>query len=147
MVPVRALAGLAARGRSAMPAVGMPGHGAVRNLTAAYELIARAGLTHARPPFGIDQRHASATARWRCARRPRMSRRSARCCTSRRTSTPPQPRVLLVAPLSGHFATLLRDTVRTLLPEHDVYITDWHNARDVARSTPAASASTTTSST
>ena len=42
-----------------------------------------------------------------------------------------QPRVLLVAPLSGHFATLLRDTVRTMLPEHDVYITDWHNARDV----------------
>ncbi len=33
--------------------------------------------------------------------------------------------------MSGHFATLLRDTVRTLLPEHDVYITDWHNARDI----------------
>ena len=42
-----------------------------------------------------------------------------------------QPRVLVVAPLSGHFATLLRNTVRTLLPDHDVYITDWHNARDV----------------
>ncbi len=42
-----------------------------------------------------------------------------------------QPRVLLVAPLSGHFATLLRGTVRTMLPEHDVYITDWHNVRDV----------------
>src|SRR5258707_740836 len=37
------------------------------------------------------------------------------------------------APLSGHFATLLRATVETLLPEHDVYITDWHNARDVDR--------------
>jgi len=36
-----------------------------------------------------------------------------------------------VAPLSGHFATLLRDTVRVLLPEHDVHITDWANARDV----------------
>ena len=54
--------------------------------------------------------------------------------------------MLLVAPLSGHFATLLRGTVRTLLPDHDVYITDWHNARDVAVGT-AASASTTTSST
>ncbi|WP_294768907.1 polyhydroxyalkanoate depolymerase [uncultured Rhodoferax sp.] len=43
-----------------------------------------------------------------------------------------QPRVLLVAPLSGHFATLLRETARTLLQDHDVYITDWHNARDVA---------------
>jgi len=42
-----------------------------------------------------------------------------------------QPPVLLVAPLSGHFATLLRETVRTLLQDHDVYITDWHNARDV----------------
>ena len=39
--------------------------------------------------------------------------------------------MLLVAPLSGHFATLLRSTVRTMLPEHDVYITDWHNVRDV----------------
>ena len=34
--------------------------------------------------------------------------------------------------MSGHFATLLRATVRTMLPEHDVYITDWHNARDVS---------------
>ena len=42
-----------------------------------------------------------------------------------------QPRVLLVAPLSGHFSTPLRATVRTMLPDHDVYITDWHNARDV----------------
>jgi poly(3-hydroxybutyrate) depolymerase len=41
------------------------------------------------------------------------------------------PRVLLVAPLSGHFATLLRETIRTLLQDHDVYVTDWHNARDV----------------
>ena len=42
-----------------------------------------------------------------------------------------QPTVLLVAPLSGHHATLLRDTVRALLPEHDVYITDWTDARMV----------------
>lgn len=41
------------------------------------------------------------------------------------------PVVLLVAPLSGHHATLLRDTVRTLLPEHEVYITDWVDARMV----------------
>ena len=33
--------------------------------------------------------------------------------------------------MSGHFATLLRDTVRTLLRDHDVYVTDWHNVRDV----------------
>ncbi len=42
-----------------------------------------------------------------------------------------QPVVLLVAPLSGHHSTLLRDTVRALLPEHDVYITDWVDARMV----------------
>ncbi len=43
----------------------------------------------------------------------------------------PQPKVMVVAPLSGHFATLLRETVATLLRDHDVYITDWANARDV----------------
>jgi polyhydroxyalkanoate depolymerase len=37
----------------------------------------------------------------------------------------------VVAPLSGHFATLLRNLVHTMLPEHDVCITDWHNARDI----------------
>ena len=42
-----------------------------------------------------------------------------------------RPRVLVVAPLSGHFATLLRSTVRTLLHDFDVYLTDWRNARDV----------------
>jgi poly(3-hydroxybutyrate) depolymerase len=41
------------------------------------------------------------------------------------------PVVLVVAPLSGHHATLLRDTVRTMLPEHEVYITDWVDARMV----------------
>ncbi len=39
--------------------------------------------------------------------------------------------MLVVAPMSGHFATLLRDTVRTVLQDHDVYVTDWHNVRDV----------------
>jgi poly(3-hydroxybutyrate) depolymerase len=43
-----------------------------------------------------------------------------------------QPRLLLVAPLSGHFATLLRGTIETLLPDHDLYITDWVNARNVS---------------
>jgi poly(3-hydroxybutyrate) depolymerase len=41
------------------------------------------------------------------------------------------PRLLLVAPMSGHFATLLRGTVETFLPDHDVYITDWQDARDM----------------
>jgi poly(3-hydroxybutyrate) depolymerase len=42
-----------------------------------------------------------------------------------------QPKMLVVAPLSGHFATLLRNTVETLSRDHDVYITDWKNARDI----------------
>jgi poly(3-hydroxybutyrate) depolymerase len=44
---------------------------------------------------------------------------------------PDDPKVLIVAPMSGHFATLLRDTVRGLLPNHDVYITDWKDAARV----------------
>src|SRR3954469_19702284 len=43
----------------------------------------------------------------------------------------PQPKVLIVAPMSGHYATLLRGTVEAFLPNHDVYITDWRNARSV----------------
>jgi len=41
------------------------------------------------------------------------------------------PKVLMVAPMSGHFATLLRGTVEAFLPDHDVYITDWRDAREV----------------
>jgi poly(3-hydroxybutyrate) depolymerase len=48
------------------------------------------------------------------------------------TNRPPKPRrVLLVAPMSGHYATLLRSTVISLLPDCDVYVTDWNNARDI----------------
>ena len=43
----------------------------------------------------------------------------------------PQPRVLIVAPMSGHYATLLRGTVEAFLPTHEVYITDWSDARQV----------------
>jgi len=48
-----------------------------------------------------------------------------------RDTTRRDPKVLVVAPMSGHFATLLRGTVEALLPEHDVHITDWKDARDV----------------
>src|SRR5438128_8496454 len=49
----------------------------------------------------------------------------------KKENAPEQPKLLLVAPMSGHFATLLRGTVKTLLQDHDVYITDWHNPRDI----------------
>ncbi|EEW25443.1 polyhydroxyalkanoate depolymerase [Rhodobacter ferrooxidans] len=48
-----------------------------------------------------------------------------------RRREPAKRRVLLVAPMSGHYATLLRSTVASLLPDCDVFITDWHNARDI----------------
>ena len=58
-----------------------------------------------------------------------------------------QPTVLVVAPLSGHHATLLRETVRTLLQDHKVYVTDWTDARMVPLRTRGRSTSTTTSPT
>ena len=107
--------------------------GVLSNLTAAYELIARAGLSHDRPPFDID----SVTV----GNREVAVREEARQVTPfatllhfKKDIDMAQPSVLVVAPLSGHFATLLRATVKTMLAEHDVYITDWHNVRDVAYS-------------
>src|SRR6266852_5514829 len=129
MGPIRALAGIAAHSIGNF-GIGMPGHGTVRNLTAAYELIARAGLAHSRPPFNINYVTAG-------NRDVEVREESARVTPFgtllhfKKDIDAPQPRVLLVAPLSGHFSTLLRSTVRTMLPEHDVYITDWHNVRDV----------------
>ena len=102
----------------------------VRNLSAAYELIARAGLTHARPEYGIPavmvgNREVEIT------EEAVLTLPFGTLLRFKKDINIEQPRVLVVAPLSGHFATLLRNTVRTLLPDHDVYITDWHNARDV----------------
>jgi polyhydroxyalkanoate depolymerase len=126
MGPVRAWASMAANSGAAPL---LSDHPAMRNLTAVYELIARAGLTHTRPPFGID----SITV----GNREVEVREEAAATTPfgtllhfKKDIATAQPRVLLVAPLSGHFATLLRATVRTMLPDHDVFITDWHNARD-----------------
>jgi polyhydroxyalkanoate depolymerase len=129
MIPVRNWAGTALR-TLGQPLMGIADNAVLRNLTAAYELIARAGLTHARPAFGVDgvtvgnremavHEHAALTTPF------------GTLLHFKKDVDTPQPRVLLVAPLSGHFATLLRATVRTMLPEHDVYITDWHNVRDV----------------
>jgi poly(3-hydroxybutyrate) depolymerase len=131
MGPVRALAGIAAHSIGNF-GIGMPGHGTVRNLTAAYELIARAGLSHSRPSFNINY----VTAGNRDVEvREEIAHVTpfATLLHFKKDIDVEQPRVLLVAPLSGHFATLLRSTVRTMLPEHDVYITDWHNMRDVDR--------------
>src|SRR5271167_5093813 len=131
MVPMRTLATLAINTLAPSQSAGAAAF--TRNLTAAYELIARAGLTHVRPPFAVD--------------RVEVGNREVAVHEVSERVTPfgtllhfkkdidtAQPRVLLVAPLSGHFATLLRATVKTLLSDHDVFITDWHNVRDVPRS-------------
>jgi poly(3-hydroxybutyrate) depolymerase len=127
MAPVRRWASAAANSGSAPI---LADNLALRNLTAAYELIARSGLTHMRPPFGID----SITIDGRQVEvREKAAARTpfATLLHFRKDMAAAQPRVLLVAPLSGHFSTLLRATVRTMLPEHDVFITDWHNVRDI----------------
>ena len=129
MIPVRNWAGAALR-TLGQPLAGIADNAVLRNLTAAYELIARAGLTHARPPFRIDgvtvgNREVAVN------ERAALTTPFGTLLHFKKDIDSAQPRVLLVAPLSGHFATLLRGTVRTMLPEHDVYITDWHNVRDV----------------
>ncbi|WP_026363012.1 polyhydroxyalkanoate depolymerase [Methylopila sp. M107] len=93
-------------------------------------MMSRSGLTHSRPAYGIDEvmvgnrlvpvvEETAFTAPF-----------GALTHFSKDVDTR-QPKVLVVAPLSGHFATLLRHTIKTLLSDHDVYVTDWVNARDV----------------
>ena len=99
-------------------------------LSAALELITRARLTYTRPPYGIDSvqvgnRELNVTERIAYAT-PFGS-----LLHFKKEGGPEQPRLLLVAPMSGHFSTLLRSTVKTLLQDHDVYITDWRNPRDI----------------
>lgn len=103
----------------------------LRHLSAAYEMLARTGFTHTRPAFGID---AVRIGDQDVPVREEVALRTpfASLLHFAKAVDTQLPRVLIVAPMSGHFATLLRGTVRTMLPEHDVYLTDWHNARDVA---------------
>jgi len=105
--------------------------GPSRMLTAACSVLDLARLTHQRPAFGVE-RVALGDRQFRVREEAVLRTPFATLLHFRKTGAPAgQPRVLMVAPMSGHFATLLRETVRTMLPEHDVYITDWHNARDV----------------
>src|SRR3954452_24420933 len=102
----------------------------VGRLSAALELISRSTLTYHRPAYGIDSimvgnREVAVTEEVAYAT-PFGS-----LLRFKKEGVGEQPRMLLVAPMSGHFATLLRGTVKTLLQDHDVYITDWHNPRDI----------------
>jgi poly(3-hydroxybutyrate) depolymerase len=101
-----------------------------RRFGAVWQTLALAELTHARPSWQI------ATVTSEGAERAVVEEVAATTPFAtlrrfRKEGVGAQPKVLLAAPMSGHFATLLRDTVRTLLRDHDVYVTDWHNVRDV----------------
>ena len=102
----------------------------LKRMAAYYEVLALAGYTHDRPPYGISQVDTRDGPR-------RVSEqvvtRTPFCDLLRlqKEGGADDPKVLLVAPMSGHFATLLRGTARTLLKHHQVYITDWINPRNI----------------
>jgi poly(3-hydroxybutyrate) depolymerase len=127
--PLRAVAGLTTWSLGEMPER-WTDNAVLRRLSAGTEMIGRARLTHERPPFGIrpvtvagelTDVHESVVARTPFASLLHFAKEVAE----------PQPKVLLVTALAGHFSTLLRGTVQALVADHDVFVTDWHNARDV----------------
>jgi poly(3-hydroxybutyrate) depolymerase len=99
-------------------------------LSAALELISRSTLTYARPAYGID-RVTVGNRELTVTEEVAFATPFGSLLRFKKEDSPEQPKMLLVAPMSGHFATLLRGTVKTLLQDHDVYITDWHNPRDI----------------
>jgi len=109
-----------------------------QRMAAGYELLHRLGKEYEKPAFGIYQVEShgqdlaiverTVLAKPFCELK-RFKRYSDDQDTIERLKN--EPSVLVVAPLSGHHATLLRDTVRTLLRDHKVYITDWVDARMV----------------
>lgn len=103
----------------------MPGQ-----FAAGLEMVSRYKLTHARPPFGIETVR-TGNREVQVSEEVALSLPFGNLLHFKKDVDTPQPRVLVIAPLSGHFSTLLAGTVRTLLADHDVYVTDWANARDV----------------
>ncbi|WP_066458992.1 polyhydroxyalkanoate depolymerase [Castellaniella caeni] len=101
-----------------------------RQFAAAYELANRMGKEYEKPawslPFTTIDKHEVAVHEDVVLAQP-----FCRLIHFRRDTRRKDPVILLVAPLSGHHATLLRDTVRALLPRHDLYVTDWIDARMV----------------
>ncbi len=112
-----------------------------QRISATYDLLHRLGKDYEKPEFGlrtieVDGVDVAIHERVEidkpfCELR-RFKRFSDDPATLEKTKN--QPAVLIVAPLSGHYATLLRDTVKTMLKDHKVYITDWKNARLVPMS-------------
>src|SRR5690349_12421344 len=102
----------------------------VRSAAAAMELLSNAGMSHDRPEFGIEKVIVGGE-EIGVSEEVVASHPFCRLLHFRKDGHRDEPTVLVVAPLSGHFSTLLRGTVQTLLPDHNVYLTDWTNARNV----------------
>jgi polyhydroxyalkanoate depolymerase len=131
LLPLRALA------RTAKASLGFvngePEHAMLRRLTAGLELTSRFALTHERPDFAITS-VMSGNSEVEVVEEVAFQTAFGSLIHFKKQMDAAQPKVLIVAPLSGHFATLLRNTAEVMLQDHDVYITDWHNARDVPTS-------------
>ena len=103
---------------------------ALRHINAALDVFGHSGTTHKRPAYAIKNVTVG-NSLVNIEEEVVFSTPFASLLHFKKDSDRKQPKVLLVAPLSGHFATLLHNTVEVLLQDHDVYITDWHNARDM----------------
>jgi poly(3-hydroxybutyrate) depolymerase len=106
---------------------------ALRHIDAAMEVFGYSGVTHKRPDFNI-QDILVGNNMVKVTDEVVFATEFASLVHFRKDTERQQPKVLVCAPMSGHFATLLRNTVEVLLQDHDVYITDWHNARDIPAS-------------
>src|SRR5215212_3819843 len=104
-----------------------------RTVAAACELFERTTRRYGKPAFGLKATTINGQ-RVGVSERVVWERPFGRVISFDRALTgyqQPQPKVLMVAPMSGHYATLLRGTVEAFLPHHQVYITDWADARTV----------------
>jgi len=127
--PVRWMAG-AVQGVIDQPWPLIGSHPLMRSAAAACELVSRAGMWHNRPDFGISHTKLDGET-VAVTEVPVVHHPFCTLLHFRKEIPVEQPPVLIVAPLSGHFSTLLRGTVETMLLDHDVFITDWINARNV----------------
>ena len=127
--PMRTLAKLSAPMLLA-PGKAHSGLSSPRRMAAACKVMALAEVTHHRPPWRIDSVVVNGQP-VPVTEEVALQTPFATLLRFARPDLAGQPKVLVVAPMSGHFATLLRDTVRTVLQDHDVYVTDWHNVRHV----------------
>ncbi len=101
-----------------------------RGVAAGAEIASRAGLNHQHPGYHIFEAEVEGRA-VPVFEEVALDTPFGTLLHFRKETNLHQPRVLIVAPMAGHFATLLRHTAHTMLNDHDVYITDWKNARDV----------------